>query len=597
MRAFWMFLLWVFAGIGFLATLIFLLLGYTVAHFAQNQQLATNKVVVDEQTVLTLDLQKAIPDADPSDPVQILLNERTTTFSSVMAALKKGANDNRVKGLVVRGGSTTFSIGKIQELRDAVAFFRSKGKFAYVFGDSFGDLGGGTRPYYLASAFDQVWVQPGGTLGLNGFSIEIPFFKGTFDLLGIKGSFERRGEYKSAATQFTENKLPDTDKRAMTELYGSVFDQVVAGMAAGRKLSAEEMKSLIDNGPYPAREALEKHLIDKIGYRDEMEEAARKAAGSGSKLLALSAYARTIGPNDPSLPAIAVIRLNGAITDGGGGEGVFDDNDGIHADRVVRVLDQVSNDNDVKAVILRINSPGGSAIASETIWRAVQRVKRGGKKVVVSMSDVAASGGYYIAAAADKIIAEPGTITGSIGVFGGKFITAGLTDKIGISFDKVTFGRNAGIESSQSDFTPEQRKRFAGLIDETYSLFLTRVADGRHLEKDKVDQIARGRVWTGIQAKERDLVDALGGLDVAVDSARELAKIPLDQKIRVIAYPPPRPFAEVLNEFLANGLENGADARVLMKELKTVQPLLERLNGVMVPANQTLRMEPSEMED
>ena len=577
------FLLWFFAVIGVLAILI-----VSVGIYA-GIRLGNKKPEIAETTVLRFDFERPQTEKASVGLADALLGDHKISFADTIETIRRAADDGRVRGLVARTGEVPLGLAQVQELRDAIATFRAKGKFAYAYAESFGDLGGGTRAYYLSTAFDEIWLQPVGSVGLTGVAAELPFFKGTLDKLGITAAFDRRAEYKSAMTQMTETKLPDTDREAFTGLVKSVFDQTADGIAQDRKLVGADVRTLIDGGPYPGDEALAKHLVDHIGYADEAMDAARKKAGPGVKILTGPHYLDAIKAGAPTGDVIAILRAVGEIRSGRTPSGPAGESDGVAADDLVKAIGDAARDPAVKAIVLRIDSPGGSAIASETIWRALKRAHDAGKPVMVSMGDTAASGGYYIAAPADKIVAEPGTLTGSIGVFSGKLITTGLWDKIGVSWDEVSQGKNAGIDSTLHDFTPEQHARFEHSLDEVYHAFIAHVADGRKMDPAKVEAIARGRVWTGAQGKENGLVDELGGLDVAVNLAKAAAHIAVDQPIVLRPYPRPRsPIEQLMAGLSGEDDETGGSVvGVSLGRLAALAPLLRQLDVVTRAAGET----------
>jgi protease IV len=580
-----------FAIIGFL-TVVFLGL---ILYVAFSFHFKTKPEAIAASTVLRLDLDQSI--SEQPQPFGHFFDDSSPAFNTVLTALKRGAADDRVKGLVARAGNVTLGLGQVQELRDAVKAFRAKGKFAYAFGETFGEIGGGTRSYYLASAFDQIWLQPTGSLALVGIQAEVPFFKGTLDKIGVEAQFERRAEFKSAATQFTETKLPDTDHEAESTMLASLYDQIAAGIAEGRGLSADAVKQLIDGGPYVNQAALDNHLIDKIGYRDEIETAARDKAGSGASLMDVANYAAASEVRETGKDVIALIRAIGEIHSGTSDENPFGNSNGIGADTLVRALNEAAKDTEVKAIVLRIDSPGGSGTASESIWRAIKRAEAAHKPVIVSMGNTAASGGYYIAAGADKIVADPGTLTGSIGVFAGKFVLAGLFDKLGVTVDTLSFGKDAGIESGQTEFTPEQKQRFNAMLDDFYHTFVARVAEGRHLDPVKAEALARGRVWTGEQAKERGLVDVLGGLDEAIKEAKDAAGLPADKAVVLRSFHKPKSTFDKLVAGFDGTPDQGSQAWSLRQHLSALTPVLHRLDQLEQARRGGAVMQPIDITD
>ena len=514
---------------------------------------------VASNTVLSLDLTAALPEAPSTDILARTLGAETPTMRDVLDALERGGNDSKVKGLFARLGDDNIGTAQAQELRDALAAFRAKGKFAIAYADTFGEFNSGTHAYYLAAAFDQIWLQPQGSLGLTGLASSTPFFRGTLDKLSIEPSFDHRSEFKTAMNEITEQHMTAPHREEADSLLRSVFAQIVHGIAADRHLSEADVRALIDRGPFLTQEAVDAHLVDRIGYRDQAEAEAKQRAGSGARLLSLANYLDRVGHPHRSGPTIALIYGTGLIQRGGSG-GALAAGGFMGADTMTRAFNQASRDSAVKAILFRIDSPGGSAIASETIWQAVQRARGRGKPVIVSMGNVAGSGGYYVAAPADLIVAEPATLTGSIGVLAGKFVTTGFWDKLGVTWDSVDVGANADMFSTLRDFSPAEHQRFEAFLDATYQGFKDHVAAGRRLDPVKVEEVAKGRVWTGEQAQQRGLVDVLGGFDTALALAKKAAQVPADQDVTLKRFPPPESAAELLVRLLGGKSgDNGDD--------------------------------------
>src|SRR5712691_3334195 len=520
-----------FAAIGIVVVLAVLGLGVAV------WQLAAAKPSLPDNIVLSADLSRGLAVGAKEDPLSELVFGGKQTLRVVLDALERGGEDPRVKGLYARLGGDTLGLATCQEVRDAVRDFRAKGKFAIGFADSFGEFGPGTRPYYLATAFDEIWLQPLGSLGLIGLHSETPFFRGTLDRLGIVPSFAHREEYKTATNALTETAMTPPQREEIEDLLRSTSGQIVRGIASARKLSEAEVIALIDRGPFVADEAKAARLVDRIGYRDEAVTTAQKRAGSGAELVSLSRYLDGAGHPHDSGPTIALVYGTGLVTRGGGTQTPLLDNAELSAREVGRAFRQAFGDPEVRAILFRIDSPGGSAVASETIWREVVRAREHGKPVIVSMGDVAGSGGYYIAAPADKIVAQPATLTGSIGVLAGKLVVSELLHKLGVTGDSAQRGANAAMFSVFEDFSPAGRQRLDAFLDEVYGGFKEHVAAGRHLSADQVEAAATGRVWSGEEAKEKGLVDELGGYDVALRLAKEAAKIPADKPFTLTVFP------------------------------------------------------------
>jgi protease IV len=517
------FVLGLFAAIGIVAVLMVIGLAVVV------WQVAAGKPSVPDSIVLSLDLERGLIEGPSQDALSTVVFGNKQTMRDFLDALERAGDDKRVKGIYARLGSDALGLAAAQEVRDAIAAFRAKGKFAVAFTESFGEFGPGTRSYYLAAAFDEIWLQPLGSVGLIGLHAEMPFLRGTLDRLGIVASFARREEYKTAMNTFTETGMTPPQREEMEALLGSASGQIVRGIATARKLPEPKVSELIDRGPFIADEAQAAGLVDHVGYRDEAIAAARSKAGSGAEFLSIARYLEGAGRPHDSGPVIALIYGTGMIGEGGGTSRLLG-NEEMSAREVGRAFRQAFADKAVRAILFRIDSPGGSAVASETIWREVERARLRGKPVIVSMANVAGSGGYYIAAPADKIVAQPATLTGSIGVLAGKFVIADLLQKLGVTAEAVQRGANAAMFSQFEDFSPAGRQRLDAFLDKIYAGFKQHVAAGRHLSNEQVEAVAKGRVWTGEDAKKNGLVDELGGYEVALRLAKEAAKIPGDQR-------------------------------------------------------------------
>ncbi len=441
-------------------------------------------------------------------------------------------------------------------MREAVAAFNAvKPSLAWA------EVYPGTLSYYLASAFGEVWMQPSGAVGLIGFATNALFLRDALDKAGIEAQFVARGEYKSAANLFTEDHYTDAHREADTRLLDSVRSQVWQAVADSRKIDYEGLDGLADRAPLLRKDALASGLIDRIGFRDEAYARIAELVGAkgvspesgdadsdnAPRRLYLSRYARATGPGGPPLPSmpgrkpkptVAVVTVAGLLVSGRGGPQFSPfGRSAAGGDTIAAGLREAAADESVSAIVLRVDSPGGSVIASETIWREVKRARDRGKPVVASMGAVAASGGYYISMGADAIVANPGTITGSIGVVNGKLVVRGLKDRLGIASDALRTNANADAWSINAPFTPEQQAQVEAETDLAYTDFVQRVAEGRNLSTQAVEAVARGRVWTGADALERGLVDELGGLRTAVRRAKVLAGLDQDAKVRIVSYP------------------------------------------------------------
>jgi len=541
--------------------------------------------------VLTADLTADLPDSAEPDPMSRLLFGQKTTLRDFVDALDRAADDPRVKSLYIQLGDDKLALAKTQQVRDAIAAFRAKGKFAIAYADTFGEGTPGTRPYYLATACDEIWLQPLGEVGIIGLRSETPFIRGLLDKLAITTDFDHREEFKTAMNSLTETTMTGPQREEVEALLTSTAKQIDRGIAEARKLSEAQVAALVDRAPLTADTAKRAGLIDRVAYRDEAQARAQDKAGAGARLISIARYLAAAGRPHDRGTKIALIYGTGLITRSSSGPGPLSDT-AFTARRIARAFTAAVRDKDVKAIVFRIDSPGGSAIASETMWREVVRAREHGKPVIVSMGDVAASGGYYVAAPADKIVAEPATLTGSIGVLAGKIILGGLMEKLGITGEAVERGANAGMYAATQDFSPLAKQRLEDELDETYRGFKDHVAAGRHLAADAVEAAAKGRVWTGEDAKARGLVDALGGYDTALELARQAANLPAGAPLDVVVFPRERGIAAVLFGRLLNEDEDDTvgPAATLQRSLAALETVVEAVESVADPG--ILRMNP-----
>lgn len=551
-------------------------------------------VKVSGKTILEVDLETAVLEYIPPDPVAQLTMKDTPQVRHLVEALLAAAEDDRVAGLIARVGQGGMGVAQLQELRDAVIAFRESGKPAYAYSETFGEVNSGNASYYLATAFDRIYLQQSGDVNITGLMLESPFLRGVFDKIGVEPRMDHRHEYKNAKNMFTETEYTDAHREASQSLMTSLFDEMVAGMAAGRGLEPEAFRELIAAGPYYGQEAVEAGLVDALAYRDEAYAEIRQEAGGGAGLLYLGRYFESGGRLWNKGDAIALIYGVGGIARGESQFSAVSGSATMGSDTVAAAFRAAASDKKVKAILFRIDCSGGSYVASDTVLRETLRAREAGKPVIVSMGNVAASGGYFVAASADKIVAQPGTITASIGVVGGKLLTSGLWDKIGLSFDAVETSANASMWSSTHDYTEAQWARYSAWLDRVYEDFTGKVAEGRGLPIEKVQEIAKGRVWTGAQAKELGLVDELGGFAVALGLAREAAGLAPDAAIELRPYPRPRSFFE---QYFEQG-PSSSEAAVLaaVRLLETVRPLalLAERVGLLETHPRTLAL-PAEM--
>jgi protease-4 len=491
---------------------------------------------------LELDLTEPLVDPPPADPVGWLQARRRTSLRAVLDGLRAAGDDPRVRGLVAKVGGPV-GLARAQEVRDAVGVFRRSGKPAVAWAETFGEFGAATGAYLLATGFGEVWLQPSGGVGLTGVAAEITFLRGALDQLGVQPQFGRRHEYKNAVDRIVARGFTDAYREAASRLVESAFEQVMASVAASRGLPVERVAELVDQAPLLATDALAAGLVDKLGYRDEVYADLRSRLGAEVELRYLGRYQppdaapavrlrkavsrvadRVAGRTEP---VVALVSGAGAIRPGQSGRSPLS-GPAMGSATVGAALRSAGRDDRVRAVVFRVDSPGGSYVASDTIWREVGRVRAAGKPVIVSMGELAGSGGYFVSMGADVIVAEPGTLTGSIGVFAGKAVVTGLLDRLGLSTDAVAQGRRARMLSTRRPFDEDEWQVLETWLDHVYADFVGKVGAGRRMTAEQVDAVARGRVWTGADAARRGLVDELGGLDRATAIARERAGLAAD---------------------------------------------------------------------
>lgn len=504
---------------------------------------------------LALDLAGPIPEDQPTD-LGNFLERRPPTLRTLVESVDRAAADANVKGLVVRVSSLPSSgWGQVQELRDAITRFRASGKPAYAHLEF-----SGNKEYYLASACTKVYAVPTALLDVTGLEAEVTFFRGTLDKLGVEAQFEGVGKYKNAPNQFTEKGFTEPHREQMEALLDSFYGEYVSAVAKARGRTREEVQALVDAGPYDAVTAQKAGLVDELLYKDQVDE---RLAGADAVGPARYVRGTRGGFGYDGRPRLAIVYAVGEIVPGESQTSPFGGSF-AGSDTVAGAIRQARNDSAIKAILLRVDSPGGSGTASDVIWREVQLARKQ-KPVVVSMGDVAASGGYFIAMGSDAIVAQPGTITGSIGVFGGKMSLRGLYDKIGLSKEIVARGQHAALFSDYKPWTDDERARIRALMVAFYEDFLQKASQGRGKTRDEVHEVAQGRVWTGAEAKKVGLVDQLGGLDVAIAVAKERAHIGKDQEVRLVELPERKGLFETILE----RQEEGAEA-LLPRDVRSV---------------------------
>ncbi len=535
---------------GILGVLVlFVVLGIAVLWAA----LGKSEPSIRDNSVLTLRVAGSLPDYTPDDPFKKFFGGPDQSLTGLVMQFKKAKVDKRIKAILLDVNMSGVGWGKAEEIRDAIADFRTSGKPVYAYLEF-----GLNKEYYIATACDKVYVPPPGSLFINGLAADVMFFRGSLDKLGIYPDIYRIGKYKSVGDMFTEKQMTDAHREYINSMLDDLFNRYVNTIAKDRHKTPDEVRALIDNAPYDADQAKAAGLIDDALYRDQVENELKKLLGQkeSEPLVAVRGVDyRDVAPESLGLnkgERIAVIYASGDIGSGSSQNSPSGDQS-IGSDTVAKALNDAAADKSIKAIVLRVDSPGGSGLASDIIWRAVDMANQK-KPVVVSMSDVAASGGYYISASASKIIAQPSTITGSIGVVAGTPVLRGFYDWLGISNEYVLRGKTAGMFRETEKFSDEERAKFEEWVKTTYyGDFVPKVAKGRGKDAEFIDSVGQGRVWTGAQAKDRSLVDEFGGLDKAIDVAKQLAKIPADKGVERVILPYPTTF---LQQLLSGNTDN-----------------------------------------
>jgi protease-4 len=498
--------------------------------------------VVRDNSVLVLKVSGSMPDFVHENLFRRMLRGDELTMEKLLEQLRKAKTDKRIGAILLDINMSGAGWAKAEEIRDAITDFRASGKPIYAYMEL-----GMNKEYYIALACEKVFVAPPGDLFINGFAADVMFFRGSLDKLGIYPDVYQIGKYKNAPDSFTRKEMSEGHREVVNAILDDLFNRFINTVATTRKKSADDVRAIIDNAPYSAPEAQKLGLIDGASYRDEVEKELKGRLGykeSDELRITRGEEYREVEPESLGLnrgERIAVIYGTGSIGSGKSEDSPFG-GQSIGSDTMVKAIDDARKDDTIKAIVIRVDSPGGSSYASDVIWRAIELAKLK-KPVVISMGDVAASGGYYIACNANKIIAEPSTYTGSIGIFAGKPVMKEFYNWLGVTNEYVLRGKNAGLFRETEKFTPEERDKFFGIIKSTYyDEFVPKVAKGRGRDPEYIDSIGQGRVWTGAQAKEKGLIDEFGGLDKAVEIAKQLAGIPADKGIKRVILPYPRSF-------------------------------------------------------
>ena len=571
-------ILFTFLGVAFFISIV----GFTAIYFLFGREPA-----VPGNATLVVHIGGDLNEIAPADVVGYLRGVRTPTVRSIVDDLRKAKSDSRIHAVLLKpsGFSSPFW-GKVQEIREAILDFKKSGKPIYAYLEY-----GGDREYYLATAADKVFLMPSASLDLEGVATYELFLRGTLDKIGAYPDLHHIGDYKTATNTFTEKGYTAAHKEMDESMNRDLYEQIVRDIADGRKKNETEVRALIDQGPFLPEDALHAGLVDDVEYEDQVD--AKLRTGDQPRHIDSDDYARvslsSLGLNRG--PRIAVIYAAGEIT---GGKSGFDPVNGpvVGSDTLIDYIRQARHDSSVRAIVLRIDSPGGSSIASDAIWRELMIAKRerADRPIVASMSDLAASGGYYIAIPAQAIVAQPSTLTGSIGIFGGKIVTGGVYEKLGAHIESTSIGKRAEINSPARKYNPDELNKLQEQLQAFYDQFVEKVADSRHTTPEKIDAIAQGRVWTGRQAKQNGLVDQLGGLDTAIAIAKQRAKIAAGTDVELVVYPPKKSFYEILSDEFSGGGDSTAVSAWLSANLSAGE--IEALRTMRGPFAMFRRGEP-----
>lgn len=524
--------------------------------------------------LLELDLSRGLLESPPVSPVEALRAVHVPALRTVVEALHRAATDDRVAGLVAHVGHKQPTFAQSDELRTAVLQFRASGKPAVCWAETFGELTPGNVGYHLATAFDEIWVQPSGDVGLVGVSAQVVFLRETLDKVGVQSQIGQRHEYKTAADTVLRSSMTEANREMTGRLVESAMEHLVADVATGRALEPKDVRAAIDLAPLTPAQAVSRRLVDRIGYRDEVYADLRRRLGD-VELKYVDRYGKgALAQAGASVarrgkPVVALVHAAGPIHLGRSSRTPMSGRS-VGSESIAAAFRAAAADDSVKAVVLRVDSPGGSYVASDSIRREVLALRRTGRPVVASMAGVAASGGYYVAMAADRVLANPGTITGSIGVLAGKQVIRETLARVGVRRETVTAGRYADMFSTDRPFEPDEWARLEAWLDRVYDDFTSKAAADRQLPVEELRAVARGRVWTGADAADHGLVDELGGLERAVSVACDHAGLDREGvELRVL--PKPKLIERLMP---AENSESPAAAGLLALEWPSAERLL-----------------------
>ena len=574
------FIVGTFAIIGVFTVILLLTIGWSLHRLTSpSLPLMTSK----DPIVLNLTLGDQQLSEQPHSPGIMSLMEGTSpSVYSIVAGLDHAAKDKNVKGVLLTLGGNALKVAATQEIRDAIKAFKASGKFVYTYTDSFGEHTNGTKNYYLATATSKIWMMPLGTLNLIGASVEIPFAKKALENFKIRPQMGRREEYKGMVESFTEFDFSPPYKENMQRIIDALITQIVADIAGDRGLTVDQVRNIMDTAPHFPKKALTAKMIDELGYKDQVKEAIEKLIGKKPHYIPFESYVHTLNTSSKG-EKIAVIYAEGTIAKGKTGWNPLSDESAMDAVEVAKSIRNAAEDSAIKAIVLRVDSGGGNPIASELISREMDRAKLK-KPTVASLSNYAASGGYWIACSAQKIVAQPGTLTGSIGVFAGKIVTEGFWENYGIHWGEIHNGNNSTIWSTGQDYSEDGRKKLDEYLDQIYDIFLKKVSVGRNLSLEKVRPIAKGQVWNGLEAKENGLVDALGGLNTAIEIAKKEAGLAAEAPVTLVHFPAEKTILTMLFE------RHQDDGASILSRHPSLRMVLQKLDGLFAKPQIELKM-------
>lgn len=537
-----------------------------------------------QNAVVSVDLKDVSAESRSDELLLNLAGVSSVSFFDFLNGLNNLSMIPEVKVVVIYTDDLQLGLSQVQDLRGAIKDLNAKGKKTVAFSSGFGSFGGGILQYYLATACDEIWLQPGSEIGITGISIEVPYFKNSLDKIGVQAEFYSRYEYKTAMSSFTDDEMSDYQKLEFAKLGLNLLGTIIDDISLDRNIGSEALSSYIDNAPLFEGDDGFSVLVDRVGYRSDLHR--EFLLQYNAELVNFDDYLSSLTDDFEYFEKeIALLVLDGVIESGDDSSNPWKEGV-IGSLSVIEQLEEIQAEDKVSALVIRVNSPGGSYTASNEIWNAILTFKKTKNiPVIISMGDYAASGGYFISLAGDEVFAQPSTITGSIGVLGGKFVFGELWNKLGINWQQINFGENAGLLSPNRKFTEKELMLFNKSLDYVYKDFTAKVSSSRNISLDDLDNLARGRVWTGSQAKEHSLVDAIGGLDSAIYRAAELGGLLDNDKISITYYPKEKTVAEKLSEIVGKGRKSVDTNKILnhigMKDLILLKQLEH--DAIMMP--------------